>query len=125
VVDLETPVDRIVCVVEPFGTEPAGALTAAEVRVAYAHYFCAAGEPGTGYEQSSRVQGPIVVELGTPPRVRTPEPGRHYANSLRGMVPRPYQEAALRGFGNAGAVEDQVRRDFLARITRGPSATPT
>jgi hypothetical protein len=118
-------VDRIVCVVEPFGAEPASAITAAEVRVAYAHYFCAAGEPGTGYERSSRVQGPMVVDFSQPPRVRTPDSGSNYSASLRGMVPDRYQAVAFRGFDDARATEDQVKRQFLVRITQRPSAAPS
>ncbi|MFI7439297.1 hypothetical protein [Nonomuraea indica] len=104
---------EVVCAVDPFGVEPAGAATVAEVEWVYAHHMCAITGPGAGWARSVRASGPIAVRLGDPPVVRVPEPGTGYPERVRRLVPERHHAAAFGGFGDDDAIE-AARRRFAA-----------
>jgi hypothetical protein len=101
---------RVVCAVDPFGVEPAGAATVAEVEWVYAHHMCAITGPGAGWAMSVRASGPIAVQLSVPPVVRVPRPGAGYPERVRELIPVRYHEQALGEFGDEGAIEEARRR---------------
>jgi hypothetical protein len=90
--------DTVLCVAEVFGMEPAGARTRAQVRTVYATYMCAAGTPGTPYERSQRIAGPVAVVLSEPPAVRIAQAGLGYQERVRALIPPPYVDRAFAGF---------------------------
>jgi hypothetical protein len=107
-------VGRVVCAVDPFGVEPAGAATVADVEWVYAHHMCAITGPGTGWARSVRASGPIAVRLGDPPVVRVPEPGAGYPERVRRLIPERHHAAAFGGFGDEDAIETARRRFAVA-----------
>ncbi|MEV4410728.1 hypothetical protein [Catellatospora sp. NPDC049609] len=90
--------DTVLCTAETMGTEPAGATRVADVRVVYAYFFCAAGEPGQPWDFAARISGPVVVELTEPPAVRIAEAGLGYQDRVRAMLPDRYEDWAFSGF---------------------------
>jgi hypothetical protein len=90
--------DRVLCVAEIIGMEPADAATIADVRTVYAYYMCAAGPPGTPYDMSHRISGPVAVVLTSPPQARIAQAGEGYPDRVRAMIPPKYQERAFGSF---------------------------
>lgn len=92
--------DHIICAAEPFGVEPKTAKRIEEVHTIYAYYLCAAGEPGTEWDFSSRISGPVVVTLTEPPAVRIAESGAGYPDRVRAMIPDELEAKAFAGFSD-------------------------
>ncbi|WP_191843628.1 hypothetical protein [Catellatospora chokoriensis] len=90
--------DTVLCTAETMGMEPADATRVADVRVVYAYFFCAAGEPGQPWDFAARISGPVVVELTEPPRVRIAEAGLGYPDRVKAMLPDQYEPWAFGGF---------------------------
>lgn len=107
-------VGEVVCAVDPFGVEPAGAGTVAEVEWVYAHHMCAITGPGAGWAMSVRASGPIAVRLGGRPVVRVPEPGAGYPERVRRLIPERHHDAAFGEFGDEDAIEAARRRFDVA-----------
>jgi hypothetical protein len=110
-----TAADRVACVAELHGTEPVDARGLAEVRTVYAQYMCAAGAPGTAYDDSSRSSGPVALSLGEPPVVRVPPSGLGYPDRVRALLPDRYEEQALKGFRD-GSVPASLRAKYDALV---------
>ncbi|NRQ40463.1 hypothetical protein HII36_52900 [Nonomuraea sp. NN258] len=102
---------RVVCAVEPFGTEPADARALTEVRWVYARHMCAVKGASAEWSTSVRASGPLAVRLGSPPLVRVPEPGPGYPDRVRGLIPERYHDEAFAGFAAEDAI-DAARQRF-------------
>ncbi|HEX4812789.1 MAG TPA: hypothetical protein VFV66_08560 [Nonomuraea sp.] len=87
---------RVVCAVEPFGTEPPNATSLVEVTWVYARHMCAVTGASPDWASSVRAAGPIAVKISIPPQVRVPEPGAGYPDRVRRLIPARYHEQALR-----------------------------
>ncbi|MEW9549907.1 hypothetical protein [Nonomuraea sp. NPDC050783] len=108
---------RVICAVEPFGTEPPNAKSLVEVTWVYARHLCAVTGEGTGWAQSVRASGPIAVKISIPPQVRVPEPGQGYQDRIRRIVPERYHAQALREeFEDESFIE--VARERFAQATQ-------
>jgi len=104
--------DNVVCGVEIFGTEPAGAKTADAVTRVYGYYFCAVGPDGTPYLRSSRMDGPVVITFGPPPVVQIARSGAGYDGRVRAMMPDQYEPLCFGGLRDRSVAAD-VRRRFI------------
>jgi hypothetical protein len=113
-----TAADRVACVAELHGTDPVAARGLAEVREVYAQYMCAAGAPGTAYDDSSRSSGPVAVRLSDPPVVRVPPSGLGYPDRVRALLPDEYEEQALKGFRDP-SVPAALRARYDAMVGNG------
>jgi hypothetical protein len=109
--------DRVVCGVDVFGTDPRNPGGLGEVRAVYGYYFCAVGEPGTPYDQSSRADGPVVVTLaGAAPTVTIARSGAGYADRVRAMMPDEYEQFCFGGLRD-DAIAAAVRSRFVADVS--------
>jgi hypothetical protein len=90
---------KVLCVAEPFGYQPRSAARLEDVTVIYAYYLCAAGEPGTDWDYSSRISGPVVVSV-KPPRVQIAEAGAGYPDRVKAMIPAEWYSRAVAGFSD-------------------------
>lgn len=81
--------DKVVCVAEAFGHDPASVRSVGEVRWAYAYYLCAAAPPGTPWDEAARISGPVAVSLadGT---VHIAEAGLGYRDRVKALIPARY-----------------------------------
>jgi hypothetical protein len=104
--------DKVFCGVDVFGTEPREPRTADEVRMIYGYYFCAIGPKGMTYLDSSRSDGPVVVQLSNPPVVQIAGHGAGYEDRVRAMMPDEYEPLCFGGLRN-DAVAADVRRRFI------------
>lgn len=86
--------EKVVCVAEAFGHDPADAHRLADVQWAYAYFLCAAAPPGTPWEQAARVSGPVAISLTVPPIVRTAQAGLGYQDRVRAIIPARYLDRA-------------------------------
>ncbi|TMR98731.1 hypothetical protein [Nonomuraea basaltis] len=102
---------RVVCAVEPFGTEPADASSLVEVEWVYARHMCAITGESSEWSVSVRASGPIAVRLGIPPQVKVPEPGLGYPERVRQLIPARYHEQAFAEFEDDEAI-DAARQRF-------------
>ncbi|MFG1704938.1 hypothetical protein ACFLIM_17260 [Nonomuraea sp. M3C6] len=102
---------RVVCAVEPFGTEPADASSLVEVKWVYARHMCAITGDSSDWSYSVRASGPIAVRLGIPPLVKVPEPGVGYPERVRQLIPARYHAEALAEFQDDAAI-DAARQRF-------------
>ncbi|MFC4118694.1 hypothetical protein [Nonomuraea zeae] len=107
---------RVVCAVEPFGTEPADATSLVEVRWVYARHMCAVTGAGTDWASSVRASGPIAVKVDIPPQIRVPEPGEGYPDRVRRLIPARYHEQAFAEFESEDAI-DAARERFAQIIS--------
>ncbi|MFL6120449.1 hypothetical protein [Actinophytocola sp.] len=93
--------NELVCVARVFGHDPSTATTVNDVRVVYAHRTCAAAGPGQFWPESLRETGPVAVRLGVPDELVLPEKAlpdkadAAYADRIRAVIPKRYQEQAL------------------------------
>ncbi|MCP2327981.1 hypothetical protein HDA40_006488 [Hamadaea flava] len=106
--------DRVLCAAEPFGFEPPDAQSVSEVRVAYAYYLCAAAPPGTPWDQSARISGPVAVRLSQPPVVRIAQAGAGYPERVKALIPARYQ-ARVNGFADS-AVPARLRQRYEEQV---------
>jgi hypothetical protein len=104
--------DYVVCGVDVFGTEPRDPEGADEVRMIYGYYFCAIGPKGMPYLDSSRSDGPVVVQLNNPPVVQIAGHGEGYEQRVRAMMPDEYEPLCFGGLRNDSVAAD-VRRRFI------------
>jgi hypothetical protein len=107
---------RVVCAVEPFGTEPADATSLVEVRWVYARHMCAVTGAGTDWASSVRASGPIAVKIDIPPQIRVPSPGEGYPDRVRQLIPARYHEQAFAEFEGEDAI-DAARERFAQIIS--------
>lgn len=107
--------DTVMCTAETMGTEPAAATRIEDVRVVYAYFMCAAGEPGQPWDFAARISGPVVVELGEPPVVRIAQAGLGYRDRVTAMLPDRYEEWAFSGFRNK-ALPTALQRRYLDEV---------
>ncbi|WP_188189296.1 hypothetical protein [Nonomuraea sp. SYSU D8015] len=103
---------RVVCAVEPFGTEPADATSLVEVTWVYARHLCAITGDSTEWAESVRASGPIAVKISIPPQVRVPEPGAGYPDRVRNLIPARYHEQAFQEEFDDEAAIDAARQRF-------------
>ncbi|WP_043615546.1 hypothetical protein [Nonomuraea candida] len=108
---------RVVCAVEPFGTEPPGAASLVEVRWVYARHMCAITGESPEWAASVRASGPIAVKIDIPPQVRVPAPGAGYPDRVRQLIPERYHEAAFEEFSDDAAIEAARERFALVSST--------
>jgi hypothetical protein len=103
--------DRVYCGVAVFGLDPPSARGIDDVQALYGYYFCAVGRPGTAYLNSSRSDGPIVVQKTDPPTIQIAAPGADYQERVRAMMPDQYEELCFGGLPDP-AVADAVKRRY-------------
>ncbi|MEU6711155.1 hypothetical protein ABZ897_06700 [Nonomuraea sp. NPDC046802] len=108
---------RVVCAVEPFGTEPADATSLVQVRWVYARHMCAVTGQSTDWAESVRASGPIAVKISIPPEVRVPAPGAGYPDRVRQLIPARYHEQAFAEFSDDAAI-DAARERFNQAIEK-------
>ena len=109
---------RVVCAVEPFGTEPADAKALVEVRWVYARHMCAVTGVSSDWAASVRASGPIAVKVDIPPEVRVPESGAGYPDRVRNLIPERYHEQAFAEFGDDSAIEAARERFTLSSTAK-------
>ncbi|MFI7423391.1 hypothetical protein [Nonomuraea sp. NPDC049684] len=102
---------RVVCAVEPFGTDPPDAAGLAEVRWVYARHLCAIVGESRDWAMSVRASGPIAVRLGVPPQVKVPAAGPGYPERVRALIPARYHDEAFADFSDEAAI-DAARERF-------------
>jgi hypothetical protein len=107
--------DTVLCTAETMGMEPATATRVEDVRVVYAYFFCAAGEPGQPWDFAARISGPVVVELTEPPRVRIAEAGLGYPDRVKAMLPDQYEDWAFSGFRDK-ALPTALQQRYLDEV---------
>src|SRR5436190_162853 len=89
--------NRVMCAVDPFGTDPANATEASQVHVVYAQHLCAIAPAGTPWDYAPKSAGPVVVNLqdGT---VWVAQPNQDYRTQVKAKIPAQYQEQAFGTF---------------------------
>ncbi|MEV0379249.1 hypothetical protein [Nonomuraea sp. NPDC050643] len=107
---------RVVCAVEPFGTEPPGAKALVEVRWVYARHMCAVTGVSPDWAASVRASGPIAVKIDIPPQIRVPESGAGYPDRVRNLIPKRYHEQAFAEFSDDSAIE--AARERFAQVSQ-------
>lgn len=115
--------DRVLCVVEVLGTDPADAVRVGSVRAVYGYHMCAVGPPGTPFKLSRLNVGPVVAKLGEPISIEAPPPGANLDSRLRAVMPDDYRERAMRGFSDAGKPAELGRR-FTRLVTEATALPP-
>ncbi|MCF6471061.1 hypothetical protein FAF44_22055 [Nonomuraea sp. MG754425] len=108
---------RVVCAVEPFGTEPPDATSLVEVRWVYARHMCAITGESPDWAASVRASGPIAVKIDIPPEVRVPKSGAGYPDRVRQLIPERYHQLAFEEFSDDAAIEAAQQRFALASST--------
>ncbi|TYB59178.1 hypothetical protein FXF51_34980 [Nonomuraea sp. PA05] len=108
---------RVVCAVEPFGTEPPNATALVEVRWVYARHLCAITGESPDWAASVRASGPIAVKIDIPPEVRVPKAGAGYPDRVRQLIPERYHTLAFEEFSDDSAIEAARERFALASST--------
>ncbi len=112
---------RVMCTVDPFGVDPPGAATVAQVQWVYAQHLCVIGQPGLPWDYASKSSGPVVVGLGNPPVVRLPVPQIDYRTQVRQMIPARYQPMAFGTFAHPQLVAE-LRRRYNAEVASKTSS---
>jgi hypothetical protein len=115
VLEQQTPVDlelistlhgheseRVLCVAEAFGSDPADPETIEQVRIIYARYLCALVQKGMPWDYATRSTGPAVITLTDPPTVQVVRSGAGYPERVRAMMPDDLEAEALAGFNDHG-----------------------
>jgi hypothetical protein len=115
---------RVMCTVDPFGVDPPGAATVAEVQWVYALHLCVIGEPGLPWDYATKSAGPVAIGLGNPPAVRLPQPQIDYRTQVRQMIPARYQPQAFGSFGHPELVA-ALRQRYIDQVAQAPAATST
>ncbi|MGW0802271.1 hypothetical protein [Nonomuraea sp. NPDC002799] len=105
---------RVVCAVEPFGTEPADATSLVQVRWVYARHMCAITGQSSDWAASVRASGPIAVKIDIPPQIRVPTPGAGFPDRVRQLIPARYHAQAFADFESDDAIE--AARERFAQI---------
>ncbi|SDM40737.1 hypothetical protein [Nonomuraea jiangxiensis] len=105
---------KVVCAVEPFGTEPQNATSLVEVTWVYARHMCAVTGESPDWAASVRASGPIAVKVSIPPQIRVPEAGPGYPDRVRRLIPARYHEQAFAEFTDEAAIEAARERFALA-----------
>ncbi len=100
--DPGTP-NRVMCAVDPFGTDPADATMASQVHVVYALHLCAIAPAGTPWDYAPKSAGPVVVDLddGT---VWVAQPNQDYRTQVKAKIPAQYQKQAFGNFAHPEVV---------------------
>jgi hypothetical protein len=93
-----------------FGLAPPSATAIEEVDMVYGYYFCAVGRPGVSYLDSSRSDGPIVVQLAGSPTIQIVAPGEDYQGRVRAMMPDQYEDRCFGGLPDPTVAEEVKRR---------------
>ncbi|MBB5868707.1 hypothetical protein F4553_002086 [Allocatelliglobosispora scoriae] len=109
--------DKIICVAETFGTDPADVRELAQVRWVYAYFLCASAPPGTDWDFASRISGPTAVSLTAPAEVRIAAAGLGYPDRVRAMIPDNLEARALSGFADKD-LPDELRRRYETEISQ-------
>ena len=119
--DLGTEPGRVLCTVEIYGFDPAGATAEDQVTRAYGYHLCAIGSSQFVWDLAPKVVGPIVVDYATrPPGVRVVESGEGYPERIREMIPERFQDQARHGFTNGQTVADLRSRYNTVIPSAGP-----
>jgi hypothetical protein len=113
-----TEQDTVLCVAEVFGAEPADAASLSEVTDVYAYYMCAAGTPGTPYERSQRISGPVAVTLTNPPTARIAQAGAGYQDRVRAIIPERHLDRAFGVFVDS-ARPISLRARYESEVANG------
>jgi hypothetical protein len=116
--------DRILCTVDPFGTDPADASTMGEVRWVYAQHLCAFGPPGTPWDYATKSSGPIAISLTSPTVILLPHVGTPYREQVDRMIPARYLPQAYGTFAHPQQVAD-LRKKFITEVSDAPTIAPS
>lgn len=113
--------DRVVCEAEAFGHDPQVVSGVEQVQWAYAYYLCAAGPPGTPWDEAARISGPVAVSLTDPPVVRIAEAGAGYPDRVRALIPARYA-ARTGGFTDA-TIPARLRSRYDSEVAKAARAS--
>lgn len=105
--------DAVLCGIDVFGVDPPSATIIDDVQTVYGYYFCAVGRPGIPYLESSRSDGPIVVQLLPAPYIQIAQHGQGYQDRVRAMMPDQYEQYCFNGLP-----DDSVAREVRRRYER-------
>jgi hypothetical protein len=104
---------KVLCAVDVLGFEPADATRPNQVRKVYANHQCAVSDNGRPWEYAVKTSGPLVATLGQPPVVTVVLQGEGFDERVRGAIPAPYQEKALRS-----AMDERLVAGLKARFDK-------
>jgi hypothetical protein len=107
---------RVLCEVEVFGYEPAGAAAVSEVKRVYGYHLCAVATAGRSWDFAPKLVGPIVVDLTEPPAVNVVQGGPGYRDRIRRAMGERYVERAVYGISEDAA--DRLRSRYQAETAR-------
>ena len=104
---------KVLCAVDVLGFEPADATSPQQVRKVYANHQCAVSDNGRPWEYAVKTSGPLVATLGQQLVVTVVLQGEGFDERVRGAIPAPYQEKALRS-----AMDDRLVAGLKARFDK-------
>jgi len=102
--------DRVLCVAEAFGTDPADPETVEQVRIIYARYLCALVQKGTPWDYATRSSGPAMITLTDPPTVQLARSGAGYRDRVRAIFPDELEAKAFAEFNDRGRPNSLLAR---------------
>jgi hypothetical protein len=100
----------VLCVTEPFGTDPADPEKIEDVRVIYTRYLCALVQKGMPWDYATRSTGPAVITLTDPPTVRLARSGAGYPERVRELFPDELESEAFAGFNDRARPSNLLNR---------------
>lgn len=106
--------DRVLCVAEAFGTDPADPETIEQVRIIYAQYLCALIQKGMPWDYATRSSGPAVIKLTNPPTVQLARSGTGYRDRVKAIFPAELEGKALAGFNDRARPNSLLARYRVA-----------
>jgi len=106
--------ERVLCVAEAFGSDPADPESIGQVRVIYARYLCALVQKGTPWDYATRSSGPAVIALTNPPTVQLARSGTGYRERVKAIFPDELEAKALAGFNDRGRPNSLLARYRVA-----------
>ena len=101
---------KVVCAVDPFGTEPPTATAVDQVGRVYALHLCALAEPGKPWDWSTKYSGPLVADMGDPPQLYVVQQGAGYQQRVAQWFPERYRARATGPFKDDKALADMRSR---------------
>jgi hypothetical protein len=105
-----TEPQRVLCVAEAFGSDPADPEEVEQVRVIYARYLCALVQKGMPWDYATRSSGPAVITLTDPPTVQLARSGEGYRDRVRAIFPDQLEAKAFQGFNDRGRPNSLLSR---------------
>ena len=110
--------NKVLCAVDPFGTDPPGATDATAVHTVYAQHLCAVAPPGTPWDYAPKSSGPVAVTLDDG-GVWVPQPNQDYRSQVLAKIPARYQPQAFGAFAHPEVVT-RLRQRYDASVAPSP-----